>query len=100
VRAVLERWYLDKSCVLCGTPLDRIEWFEHKAAIMDRERVSTEWRDVLPERIPELLTTHFPICWNCHIAETFRRKFPDLVIDRPAAPPTAGGTEHETTTHR
>jgi len=25
-------------------------------------------------------------CWNCHIAETFRRRFPDLVVDRPWSP--------------
>jgi hypothetical protein len=100
VRAVLEHWYAGKSCVLCGKPLDSAQWFEHKPAIMDRGRVSTEWRDVRPEQIPELLSTHFPICWNCHIAETFRRKFPELVTDRPAPRGAAGKTEHETATHR
>ena len=23
-----------------------------------------------------------PVCWNCHIAESFRREHPDLVTDR------------------
>ena len=29
--------------------------------------------------------THLPVCWNCHIAESFRREHPELVVDRPAS---------------
>jgi hypothetical protein len=24
-----------------------------------------------------------PVCWNCHIAQTFRRVHPELVVVRP-----------------
>jgi hypothetical protein len=48
-----------------------------------------EWGEVRVEDLPEVLRTHRPVCWNCHVAESFRRQYPDLVID---APPRTGGT--------
>jgi len=24
-----------------------------------------------------------PVCWNCHVAETFRRLYPEMAADRP-----------------
>jgi hypothetical protein len=49
------------------------------------------WGEVPAERLPEVLGTHLPVCWNCHIAETFRRQHAELVIDRPSAAPRAAG---------
>jgi hypothetical protein len=83
VRTILTNWYEGRSCVLCGKPLGEVDWLEHKPALMDLERRTVEWRDVRAERLPQVLDTHMPICWNCHIAESFRRQFPDLVVDRP-----------------
>lgn len=82
VRTILMRWYEGKSCVLCGKDLGHIDWL-HKPALMTLERRTFEWHEIRPETIPETLTTHLPVCWNCHIAETFRRQYPDLIVDRP-----------------
>ena len=49
---------------------------------MTNEGVTVEWSDFRPEALPEVLATHWPVCWDCHIAETFRRKYPKLVVDR------------------
>jgi hypothetical protein len=86
VRTMLTRWYQDKSCVYCGKPLGEIHWLEHKPALMSAERKTVEWREVPPEALPQVLATHLPVCWSCHIAETFRRQFPELVVDRPWLP--------------
>jgi hypothetical protein len=50
---------------------------------MDAQRRTYEWPEIPPEQIPGVLATHLPVCWNCHIAETFRRMFPERVVDRP-----------------
>jgi hypothetical protein len=42
---------------------------------MNADRGSVEWREIRPEKLYDVLATHMPICWNCHIAETFRREF-------------------------
>lgn len=83
LRAILARWYRGKSCALCGRPLGDIHLVEHKPALLNPEGGTLEWGDVPPETLPSLLVTHRPICWNCHVAETFRRCYPDLVTDRP-----------------
>jgi hypothetical protein len=30
-----------------------------------------------------VLQTHLPVCWDCYIAQTFRRDHPDMVVYRP-----------------
>jgi hypothetical protein len=84
VAATISRqWYEGKSCVVCRRSLDHLDWLQHKPAALGPDRRTVEWRNVAPEKIPELLATHSPICWNCHNVETFRREHPELVVERP-----------------
>jgi hypothetical protein len=82
VRTMVARWYRGKVCVICRRLLDERELWQHKPCLMSPARETMEWSQVPPETLPAVLETHKPVCWNCHIAETFRRKFADLVIDR------------------
>ena len=82
VRTILTKWYQGKSCIYCRKPLGTINWLEHKPALLSPERNTVEWQDLRPETIPGVLATHRPVCWNCHIAETFRREHPELIVDR------------------
>jgi hypothetical protein len=93
-RAILTKWYQEKTCVLCNKPLGEIDWLEHKPALMSPEQKTVEWHDVRAEKLPEVLSTHLPVCWNCHIAETFRREFPELVVDRPWKSRVNGSMNH------
>lgn len=86
IRNILSRWYAGKRCALCGTDVSRAAWSVHRPALMDAERRTIEWSAVPGEEIYEIFSTHQPVCWNCHIAETFRREHPDLVVERPARP--------------
>jgi len=81
VRNILACWYRGKSCVYCGRPLEA-HTLEHKPCLLSPAQHTLEWKEVVPEQIPQVLATHRPVCWNCHISETFRRQFPDLVTDR------------------
>ncbi len=82
LRSILERWYVGKSCPLCGKDFESIHWHDHKPCVMSPDGVTMDWNAFPPERVFEVLSTHRPVCWNCHVAEEFRRKFPDLVVDR------------------
>lgn len=86
VRAILTKWYEGRKCAFCGTPFGEINWLDHKPALMSPEKVTVEWSDVPTEEIPKVLATHMPVCWNCHTVETFRRRYPELVVDRPWKP--------------
>ena len=83
LRTIIAHWYSDKSCTVCAMPIGVVDWMHHKPALLSPDRLSIDWNTVAPEEVPELLKTHKPICWNCHVATTFRHSHPELVIDRP-----------------
>lgn len=84
VRTIINQWYQGQSCAYCHKPFGEIHWHDHAPALVDQNGMTLEW-DVLPaEKLQEALKTYRPVCWNCHIAESFRRQHPELVVDRPA----------------
>lgn len=85
VRTQVNRWYADKSCAICGKALGQVEWAAHAPALRGPDGVTLEWRDVRPETMFQVMGTHAAVCWDCHVAETFRRQRPDLVLDNPFA---------------
>lgn len=84
VRNVASRWYAGKQCAVCGRVIHEVEWLGHKPALLNAEKKTVYWDSIAPEKLPEVFETYSPVCWDCHIAETFRREHPDLVVDRPA----------------
>jgi len=86
VRNILTKWYEGRTCVFCGKILGEIDWLHHKPALMSPERVTLEWNEIPAEKVPLVLQTHMPVCWDCHIAETFRRRYPERFVARPWKP--------------
>ena len=84
VRTKVADWYRGRSCVYCGKRFGEIEWHDHRPALLSPERKSVQWTEVKAETVPILFQTHLPVCWSCHITETFRREHPERVVDRPA----------------
>jgi hypothetical protein len=82
VRNILTSWYADKHCVSCGRQFGEINWLDHKPALLSPEGKTVEWNEVAPERVPDTLTTHFPICWDCYVTESFCRQHPEMIVDR------------------
>ncbi len=87
VKTMLVRWYAGKTCAYCGKPFGMVHWHDHKPALLGVDGRTAEWSQVPPQQVPEALDHDRPVCWNCHIAETFRREHPDLVVDRPERDP-------------
>lgn len=83
VWTIVSRWYEEQTCVYCQKPFGQIKRLDHRPALLDANRKTGQWDEVAAEKLPEVLATHRPVCWNCHIAQTFRREHPDLVVDRP-----------------
>lgn len=82
VRNIVTQWYQGKSCVMCGKPIDEVDWLNHKAALMDRDHRTVAWNDVPAEKLPQVFQSWWAVCWNCHVAETFRRQHPAMVVER------------------
>lgn len=63
---LLEKWSAGKVCTLCGKPIGAM----HVPALMDASGRTFEWKTFPPEKAPEVLATHRPVCWSCHRQRT------------------------------
>jgi hypothetical protein len=81
----VSQWYQGKKCVFCQKTIGPLQHLDHAPALLGPDFRTTEWTGIRPEQLPEIFSTHQPVCWNCHVAESFRRLHPELVTDRPAA---------------
>ena len=86
LRNILADWYQGKSCVYCRREFRAIHWHDHQPGLATPNGTIVGWEGFRPEQVLDVLATHQPVCWDCRIAETFRREHPELVTDRPAPP--------------
>jgi hypothetical protein len=82
VSNLVVRWYQGKPCAYCGQIFGRLDWHEHRPALRDPRGRTVQWHSIPPELLLEVFTTHQPVCWPCHVRESFRREHPELVTDR------------------
>jgi hypothetical protein len=83
---IVSKWYEGKQCVFCHKTLSGLHHLDHAPALLSPDHKSVEWRELRPEQLPDVFSTHRPVCWNCHVTETFRRLHPELVVDRKLEP--------------
>lgn len=79
---IVYAWAQDKACVYCGKPVVEEETLGHHAALLGDDGVTREWLDIPGSQLPDALAHDHPVCWDCHVAESFRRAYPELVTDR------------------
>ncbi len=92
VRIIVATWYAGKSCALCNRPVGEVHRPGHRPGLLSPHGRTVDWAEVPPERLPDMLTTHRPVCGSCHDAAAFRRQFPELVVVRPGWGQEAGAT--------
>lgn len=80
---IVHNWYAGKACAYCGKAFSHMEWHDRRPALMNLERKTVQWSELPAERLPEVLETHLPVCWTCHVSESFRREHPEMVVERP-----------------
>jgi hypothetical protein len=83
---IVSQWYEGKSCAFCHKPIGALQHLDHAPALLGPDFKTSEWREFRPEQLPDVFTRFQPVCWNCHVAETFRRLHPELVVDRAFEP--------------
>ena len=95
IKTMVTRWYAEKNCVFCQSSIGEVDWLGQKPALMRPDRNTVQWDGITAEHLPEVLASSQPVCWNCHVAESFRRQHPELVVDRSPNAATASGSEIE-----
>jgi len=79
---IVSNWYEGKQCAFCHKPFARLHHLDHAPALMGPDRKSVEWNHFNPEQLPKLFSTYKPVCWSCHVTETFRDEYPEMVVNR------------------
>ncbi len=95
VRMHLTKWYEGKKCALCLRAFGPIDWTERHPALLAPDKRTIAWTDVDASHLDAVLRSHKPVCFDCHIAETFRRTHPELVLDNPYAATPPGRVEEK-----
>jgi hypothetical protein len=99
VRNIVALWYEGKRCAYCHKPFASVDdIFHHKPALLGPDQKTMEWGEVPPEKLPQAFLTALPVCWSCHMIETFRREHPDMVLDNPWQNRQGEWTHHESDT--
>jgi hypothetical protein len=82
VRHIVSNWYEGQACVYCHRRFGPLHHLDHVPALMGPDHKTIEWERVRPNQLPELFLTYKPVCWSCHVDQTFRQEYPELVVNR------------------
>ena len=81
---VLRNWFAGKTCAICEKPIASVHRRDQHPGLMTSTNEVISWEEVVhDEHLTERLASHKPVCSNCVMSETFRRQYPELVLDRP-----------------
>jgi len=80
---VATHWYEGKQCVYCHKPIQRLHHLDRSPALLDDEWKTAEWKHIPAQNLPSEFSRGLPVCWSCHMTETFLREHADLAISRP-----------------
>jgi len=78
---IVSNWYEGQLCAFCHTRFGRLHHMDPPALLGPDEK-TIGWDEIPPQRLPEIFSSYKPVCWNCHITETFRRVHPEVVTGR------------------
>lgn len=68
VPAVVGKWYVERSCVGCAKAVGFTDLRRDHPLLFAEGEPLTDWEEVAPELLPDMLATHMPICRDCRIA--------------------------------
>ena len=80
---LLKRFFDGKECAICGRPIPPVHRTGLKPGLLNpATRDTYSWDEIPNETLSAALETQLPVCSACQVAESFRHRFPDLVLDR------------------
>jgi len=83
LEAILADWYQGKQCAFCGRAVPRPAFGALAPALRAPDGRLVEWADIEPMHLYDVLATHQAVCGSCDVAETFRSRYADWVVERP-----------------
>lgn len=80
---LLKQFFDGKACAICQQPIAAVHNTGMKPGLLNPATHEAHWWDEIPKLdLSSALDTQLPICSSCLVAESFRQRFPDRVVDR------------------
>lgn len=79
VSNIVSNWYEGQSCACCHERFGRLRYYMDPPALMRRDGTTISWDEFAPQQLPKIFSSHKPVCFDCHVTETFRRVHPEVV---------------------
>ena len=81
--AELKHFFGGKQCAACSRPIPPVHAGElHPGLLNATTHEAIAWEDIPAANLSTTLESHVTICSSCLTVETFRRQYPELVVDR------------------
>lgn len=81
--AQLRQFFGGKECAACSRPIPPVHVGELHPGLLNADtHEAIAWEDIPAANLSATLESHRTLCSSCLTAETFRRQYPDLVVDR------------------
>jgi hypothetical protein len=85
VRDIVTHWYTERTCIYCAKPIEDLGG-AIAPGLRSADGQLHEWSEIPTEDLPRTLANSVAVCARCELAEDFRRRFPNRVIDRYVPP--------------
>lgn len=80
---LLKRFFDGKNCAICKRPIPPVHRTGLKPGLLNPSTHETySWNEIPTVNLSTALENHLPLCSACQVAESFRHRFPDRVVDR------------------
>ncbi len=80
---LLKRFFDGKECAICKRPIPPVHRTGLKPGLLNpTTHEMHSWDEIPNVNLSTALETQLPVCSACEVAESFRQRFPGLVVDR------------------
>lgn len=87
---LLKRFFDGKACAICKRPIPPVHRMGLKPGLWNPATHETHlWNEIPNVNLSTALEIQLPVCSACGVAESFRQRFPDRVVDRDQSPQDA-----------
>jgi hypothetical protein len=86
-RTIAAHFFDGVRCAICRQRIASIHTATLQPGLLDPvTREVAAWNELPAAQLSAAFQARLPICPNCTLVESFRRRFPDLVVERPRRP--------------
>jgi hypothetical protein len=82
-KTIASHFFAGLRCTICQRPIEPPSSLTLQPGFMDPVTHTVQkWDEVAPQDLPDAIASRRPLCSNCTLAESFRQRFPEKVVER------------------